>query len=237
MTNQRSAYDRLGLNIQDKPSKEPSLPATVKSDRDRSVEDAVSYALAHRIRIEIQCLLNEGVHTAAQLAARTPWSLPTISYHLKQLLRSGAIEVAKVEKIRNVDQHFYRSVELPVVDDEEAEALPHEVKQEYAAVILHAVMAECLGALRAQKLIEPGVCMMWRWFNLDEQGRDEFAEAQREAWDRIVDIEAQSTNRRAESGEKATTMIAAIFGFERSKAASSPAPAMHRLTPAETLND
>lgn len=213
------------------------MPATVKSDRDRSVEDAVSYALAHRIRIEIQCLLNEGVYTAAALAARTPWSLPTISYHLKQMLLSGAIEIAKIEKVRNVDQHFYRSVELPVVDDEEAEALPREVKQEYAAVILQAVMAECLGALRAQKLTEPGVCMMWQWFNLDAQGRREFDEAQREAWDRLVDIEAQSTNRRAKSGEEATTMIAAILGFERSNAVSSPAPVMHRLSPAGTLND
>ena len=124
-------------------------------------------------------------------------------------------------------------MELPVVDDEEAAELPREVKQEYAAVILQAVMAESLGALRADKLTEPGVCMMWKWFNLDEQGRQEFAEEQRASFQRSVEIEVGSTNRRAESGEQARTMIGAVLGFERSRAVHSPAPSMHRLAPAE----
>ena len=209
------------------------MSESVKSDREKSIEEKVSSALSHRIRIEIRCLLNESTYSAAELAARTRWSLPTISYHLKQMLRSRLIEIARVEKVRNVDQHFYRALELPVVDDEEAAALPREVKQEYAAVILQAVMAECLGALRADKLTEPGVCMMWNWFNLDGQGRQEFAEEQRESWNRLVEIEARSTNRRAESNEEGQTMIAAILGFERSRPVCSPAPSMHRLTPVE----
>lgn len=207
------------------------MVAGVKPDRLQNVEDAVSYALAHRIRIEIRCLLNEGIYTAAELAARTPWSLPTISYHLKELLSSRSIEVAKIEKVRNVDQHFYRAVELPVVDDEEAENLPPEVKQEYAAVILQAVIAECLGALRAQKLNQPLVRMMWSWFNLGEQGRQELADEQLESWERIVEIEARDANRRAESGEQGRSMIAVTFGFERSNASRSSSPSMHRFSP------
>ncbi len=148
------------------------------------------------------------------------------------MLSSGSIEVARIEKVRNTDQHFYRAVELPVVSDEEAEALPPEVKQEYAAVVLQAIMAESLAALRTQKLNrDPRVRMMWRWYNLDEQGRDELADEQRESWERVTEIEARSTNRRAKSGEKATTLIAATLGFERSKPVDSTAPAMHRLTP------
>lgn len=207
------------------------MSGTLKPDRLQFVEDAVSYALSHRIRIELLCLLNEAVYTAAALANRTPWSLPTVSYHLKEMLRAGSIEIAKVEKIRNVDQHFYRAVELPVVDDEEAEALPPEVKQEYAAVILQAVLAECLGALRAQKLNKPLVRMMWSWFDLTAQGRQELADEQLESWERIVEIAARDTNRRADSDEEGKSVIAVTFGFERSSASRSPAPSMHRLSP------
>lgn len=132
--------------------KESQLIKRIKMHRDRSLEEAVSYALNHRIRIEILCLLNEAVYTASDLASRTPWALPTISYHLKAMLSAGSIEVAKVGKVRNVEQNFYRAVELPMVDDDEAAELPDEVKQEYAAVILQAVMAECLDALRTRKL-------------------------------------------------------------------------------------
>lgn len=206
----------------------------VKPDRLQHIEDAVSYALAHRIRIEVRCLLNEGIYTAADLAARTPWSLPTVSYHLKEMLRAGSIEVAKIEKVRNVDQHFYRAVEPPVVDDEEAAKLPPEVKQEYAAVILQAVIAECLGALRAQKLNQPMVRMMWSWFNLGEQGRKEMADEQLESWERLVEIAARDASRRAKSGEEGKSMIAATFGFERSNTSRLPAPTMHRLSPEGT---
>jgi hypothetical protein len=83
------------------------------------------------------------------------------------MLSSGSIEVARIEKVRNTDQHFYRAVELPVVSDEEAVALPPEVKQEYAAVVLQAIMAEFLAALRTQKLNkDPRVRMMWRRYRL-----------------------------------------------------------------------
>lgn len=120
------------------------------------------------------------------------------------------------------------------MSDEEAAALPPEVKQEYAAVVLQAIIAESLAALRTQKLNrDPRVRMMWRWYNLDEEGRDELADEQRESWERQAEIEARSTNRRAKSGEKATTMIAATLGFERSKSVDFAAPAMHRLTPRE----
>jgi hypothetical protein len=201
-------------------------------DRKRSIEEAVSYAVGHRIRIEILCLLNEAIYSASELGKLTRWPLTTIGHHIKEMLSSGSIEVARVEKVRNADQHFYRAVELPVVSDEKAVALPPEVKQEYAAVVLQAIMAESLAALRTNKLNrDPRVRMMWRWYNLDEQGRNELADEQRESWERVAEIEARSANRRAKSGEKATTLIAATLGFERSKPVDSTAPAMHRLTP------
>jgi hypothetical protein len=208
------------------------LAETTKSDRKRSLEEAVSYAVGHRIRIEILCLLNEATYSASELAELTRWPLTTISHHIKEMLSSGSIEVARIAKVRNTDQHFYRAVELPFVSDEEAATLSPEVKQEYAAVVLQAIVAESLAALRTQKLnTDPRVWMSWCWYSLDEQGREELADEQRESWDRIVEIEARSTNRRAISGEEATTFIAASLGFERSRPVTSTAPELHRLAP------
>lgn len=206
----------------------------VKSAVRQKLEEALSYALGHRIRIEILCLLNEGVHSTAELADRMPWSLPVVSYHVKELLKKRSIEVARVKKIRNVEQHFYRAIELPEVDDEEAAKLSPAVKQEYAAVILQAVLAECLNAFRAAKLTEPNVRMMWRWFNLDKEGRQEFADEQRESWERLHEIEARSINRQAESGEQGKSIIGVTLGFARSRMVRSAPPSIHRLAPDET---
>ena len=205
----------------------------VKSAGWQKLEEALSYALGHRIRIEILCLLNEAVYSTVELTARMPWSLPVVSYHVKELLKKGSIEIADIKKVRNIDQHLYRAVELPEVDDEEAAKLPPEVKQEYAAVILQVVLAECLDAFRAEKLAEPNVRMMWSWFNLDKEGRLELADEQRESWDRMNDIEARSINRQAESGEQGTSMIAVTLGFERSNMVRSAPPSTHRLAPSE----
>jgi DNA-binding transcriptional ArsR family regulator len=211
------------------------LDQITKQAQKRSVEEAVSYGVGHRIRIEILCILNEGTYSASELSKLTRLPLTTISHHIKELLSSGCIDLARVEKVRNTDQHFYRANELPFVTDEEAELLPPQVKQEYAAVILQAIMAEGLGALWAGKLNnDPGVRMMWRWYNLDAQGRQELADEQRESWERIVEIEARSTNRRVQTGEKPSTMIASVLGFERSRPVGATAPAMHRLTPGKT---
>jgi DNA-binding transcriptional ArsR family regulator len=208
------------------------MAKTSKPEQKRSVEEAVSYSVGHRIRIEILCILNEGTHSASELSRLIHQPLTTIGHHVKELVNSGRIELARIEKVRNADQHFYRAVELPFVTDEEAEALPPEVKQEYAALILQAITAEGLGSLWAGKMNnDPTVRMMWRWLNLDAQGRQELADEQRESWERIMDLEARAANRRAESGEEAMTLIVAMMGFERSRPAGTVAPAMHRLAP------
>jgi DNA-binding transcriptional ArsR family regulator len=208
------------------------------SSKKKSVEEAVSYSVGHRIRIEILCVLNEGTYSASEIGKRLGLRITTISHHIKELLKAGSIELTRVKKVRNVDQHFYRAIELPFVPDEEAANLSLEVKQQYAAVILRAIMAESLGALWAEKLnSDPQVRMMWSWYNLDAQGRQELADEQRESWERIVEIEARSTNRRAKSGEEAKTLIAVTLGFERSRPVGSTVPAVHRLTPTGKLND
>jgi len=208
------------------------MATSTSQERKRSVEEAVSYSVGHRIRIEILCILNEGTHSASELSRLIRQPLTTISHHIKELVNARSIELARIEKVRNADQHFYRAIELPLVTDEEAEALPPEVKQEYAALILQTITAEGLGALWAGKMNnDPTVRMMWRWFNLDAEGRRELADEQRESWDRIVEIEARATNRRSESDEEPVTLIASMMGFERSRPVGALAPAMHRLTP------
>jgi DNA-binding transcriptional ArsR family regulator len=205
---------------------------TTKPGRSRSVEEAASYAVGHRIRIELLGLLNEGTYAPSELAKLLGVPISTIGHHIKELLEAGCIELANIEKVRNADQHFYRAIKLPFVSDDEAEALPPAVKQEYAAVILQAIMAEGLGALWAGKMShDPNVRMMWRWFNLDEQGRQELADEQRESWERIVEIEARATNRSAKFGEPTTSMIVTTMGFERSRPVRLAVPDTHRLAP------
>ena len=204
----------------------------VAATKKRTAEEGLHYAVGKRIRIEILGILNEGSRSAAELSELLHARLSLITHHIEELLKSGSIEVAKEEKIRNVVQRFYRAIELPEISDEEALALPIEVRQQYAAVILQAIMAESMASLWAHKLSEDptSVRMFWRWFNLDAQGQQELMDELHESWGRVQDIEARSTHRRIKSGEEATPMIVSMLGFERSRAVGTTAPAAHRHT-------
>lgn len=189
----------------------------------KSIEERVSDALAHRIRIEILTLLNEGVYTADDIAELIGESRQNVHHHLRRLFGGGSIEIARIEKRRNTDLHFYRAVEMPSFSEEDIAAMTPEERQATAGLIVQCSTAELMAALRAGKLNNDlQVCLAWRWFNFDEQGRDELADEQHKFWERVREIEAESINRRSNSGDAATSYVVAAWGFERARTAPVP---------------
>lgn len=192
--------------------------------RGKSIEEVLGYALSHRIRVYVLTLLNEGTYTPDELARIIGEPTNKVSHHIKELLDAGSIELAKVEKVRNADQHYYRAVEMPFYTDEEAEAMTPQQRKVTAGLTLQCMMAEAMAAFWAGKLSDDpaGVLLAWRWFSLDAQGRDDLAREQADWWERVREIEVESTNRRAESGEVAVSYVVAHMGFERERTAPKP---------------
>jgi DNA-binding transcriptional ArsR family regulator len=194
--------------------------------RGKSIEEVVAYAVGHRIRVYVLTILNEGTYTPDQIAQIIGEPLNKVSHHIKELLDAGSIELAKTEKVRNVDQHYYRAVEMPYYSDEEMAAMTPAQRQVTYGLILQCMTAEALAALWGGKMhSDPRVCLAWRWFNVDEQGRRDIADEQLRSWQRYQEIEIESTNRRAKSGEEAASIIVGQMGFERERTAPKPPPA------------
>lgn len=198
--------------------------ATRAGQRGKRIEDVVGYALGHRIRVYVLTLLNEGIYTPDQIARIIGDTTNKVSHHVKELLDAGSIELAKIEKVRNADQHYYRAVEMPYYSNAEAEAMTPQQRKVTAGLTLQCMVAEAMAAFWAGKLSDDpnGVLLAWRWFNLDEQGRADLDREQTKWWARIQELEAESTNRRAESGEEATSVVVAHMMFERERTAPRP---------------
>jgi len=185
----------------------------------RTIEEAVAYAVGHRIRIDALSIFNEGTASPNEIAKLIGEGVSKVGHHVKELFDSGCIEFVGTEPRRGATEHFYRAVMRPFVSDEEARALPAETKREFAALILQAIMAEGLAALRAGKMeTDDDVWMSWRSVSLDQQGRREVADEQAESYARIEEIEARSAARLVELGETGTSTVVAAMGFERSRA-------------------
>jgi DNA-binding transcriptional ArsR family regulator len=194
----------------------------------RSVAEAVAYAITHQARTEILALLNERPRSQDELARliRRPES-KNIAHHIRELLADGSIELAYRKRARNTLEHYYRAVEIPFYSDEEVAAMPPEAKQAICGVILEAVMAEAMAALWAGKMVnDRRIWLSWRWLNVDAQGREEIADDQARHWKRVRDVEAESLDRRAKSGEPTKSIIVTSLGFERFRfSAPLPMPA------------
>lgn len=200
------------------------MPRTTESKKGRSVEEALSYALGHRIRIEVLAALNERSYSSVELARIVRQPLSTVSHHIEELLKSGSIEVARTERVRNIEQNFYRSAEHGYYSDEEMAALPAATRQEMYGVVLQAAMAEAMASFWAGKITDdPRAFAAWRWFNVDAQGREEIADELAGSWERLQKIEADATTRRAESGEEAQSIIVTSLGYPRSRTSPHPA--------------
>lgn len=200
------------------------MKTTVRAgQRGKSIEEVVAYALGHRIRVQVLGILSEGTYSPDELARIIDEPLNKVSHHIKELLDAGSIELAKVEKVRNVDQHYYRAIQMPFYTDEEVAAMTPHQRQVGSGLILQYMMAEAMSALWAGKLRDdPRVWLAWRWFNVDAQGRNDIADEQQRSWDRMQEIEAESTNRRATTGEEAVSIIVADMGYERARTAPEP---------------
>lgn len=187
--------------------------------RRKGIEEVVQYALGHYIRVHALIVLNEGTYTAAQIAEIMGEPLNNVSNHLRELLDAGSIEIAKTVQKGNILQHYYRAVEISFYSKEEAERLTHRERQVTAGLLVQQASAEAVAALYAGKLADPRAVVSWDWHNVDQQGREDLEDEQKRFLERVQEIEGEATNRRAQSGEEAQSILITLFGYERGRKA------------------
>lgn len=191
----------------------------------KSTEERLQFSVGHRTRVYVLTLLNEGIYTPEQIGEIIGEPTSNVAHHISELLDANSIELADVERVRNVTRHYYRAVKMPYYSDEEMAAMTPEERQGIIGLTLQCMMAEILAAFWSGKMeADPRLWLAWRWFNVDEQGREELAEEQARSWQRIQEIEAKATNRRARSGEEAKPIIICQAGFPRDRTAPQPPP-------------
>lgn len=193
----------------------------------RAFSDAVGYAVGHRIRVELLAALNDlGAASAIELARVVHQPLSTVTHHITELHKLGALRVERTRKVRSVEQRYYAATSTLHVTDDELAAMSEEERQEAIGITLQAMVAEALSAFWSGNLTsDPRVVIAWSWFNVDAQGREEIADEQLRSWRRFSEIERRAQARCEESGERPSSVMVSSLGFRRSRTAPRPANA------------
>lgn len=184
----------------------------------RGIEDAVSYAWGHRIRVEIVVVLHDGPQSADGLAKSVRRPLSTVGHHIEELLKDGIIGIAKTERVGNLVQTYYRVIKLAEFSQEEVAAMTPGERRALFALVVQSATSEAMCSLRSGKMInDPLIHLAWDRLDLGKQGREDLAAEQIRSWERMKEIQCEDANRRAETGEPGVTYIVASFGYERSR--------------------
>lgn len=195
------------------------MPKTSARAEDRTAEEATSFALANRSRIEILAALNECDYSQSELARLLSLSESTVQYHLKELVDSGSIEIAETRPSRNFLQKIYRAKKRVLYGVDEMDRWTHTERQEFYSLILQRSGVEAMASLYGGQISEESLSWLtFSWINVDHQGwRDAFAVISA-TYERLRQVEVEAKARQEKSGGGLLrTMNCSIQAYPRTR--------------------
>jgi DNA-binding transcriptional ArsR family regulator len=179
------------------------------------IDPKLAKALAHPLRVRLLALLNGRVASPTELARELPERLGNVSYHVKVLLDFGCIELVKKEARRGAIEHFYRAVRRPFFSVPDWMSLPRSTQHDISGAVLEMIGQDARGALAAGTLNEREDSHLSRTpMVVDEQGWQDVASLLTDTLNRLIDIQAEASNRLAESGEESMFSRVGILHFK-----------------------
>lgn len=172
-------------------AKEPKANETRTRKRrsGRRPEQKISHSVNHSVRLDAFLATFEAVTSPSEVAKLLDKPVATVSFHMTELRKDGAIELVKTEQRRGAIEHYYKATKPPEIDADEWKALPKSSRRKIAALGLQLIVADSLASLRHGKLEnDDDMYLVWMPMRLNEKGRDKVTDLQAEMLERMVAI-------------------------------------------------
>lgn len=187
------------------------MPKTKKKD---GVEQIVAKAFAHPLRVQILIILNERVASPNLLAQELDQSLNLVAYHVRVLEKYDCIELVDTKQRRGATEHFYRATRRQFLSDSDWAGVPKGLRPGLSGAMLKAVFDDVDEAVREQTFDDTDDGHLSRTpMVVDKQGWEDTAELLGGTLDRVLEIQAESSKRLAESDEQGINAKVAILHF------------------------
>jgi DNA-binding transcriptional ArsR family regulator len=179
------------------------------------VEQIVAKAFAHPLRVQILIILNEKVASPNMLAQQLDESLNLVAYHVRVLEKYDCIELIDTKQRRGATEHFYRATRRQFLSDNEWARMPASLRPGMAAAVLKSVFEDLEAAAKAGTLEEVDDIHITRTpMVLDRKGWSDVSELLQGALDRLLEIQAESSERIATSDDSGTLAKVHLLHFK-----------------------
>ncbi|HEU4707012.1 MAG TPA: helix-turn-helix domain-containing protein [Solirubrobacterales bacterium] len=189
------------------------MPKT-KNKKD-GVEQIVAKAFAHPLRVQILIILNEKVASPNMLANQLDQSLNLVAYHVRVLEKYDCIELVDTKQRRGATEHFYRATRRQFLTDSEWARLPESLRPGLSGAMLKSAFDDVEEALDSGTFDELEDRHLSRTpMVVDKKGWEDSTQLLADALDRLLEIQAEASERLAKSGEKGMLAKAVILHFK-----------------------
>jgi hypothetical protein len=193
------------------------LPKTKKKD---GVEQIVAKAFAHPLRVQILIILNERVASPNLLAQELDQSLNLVAYHVRVLEKYDCIELVDTKQRRGATEHFYRATRRQFLTDSEWSRMPQSLRPGLSGAMLKALFDDVEEAVTGDSFDEvPDRHLSRTPMVVDRQGWSDTAAVMSDTLDRLLEIQAEASQRIAAGEEQGILAKVMMLHFK------SPDPA------------
>jgi DNA-binding transcriptional ArsR family regulator len=188
-------------------------------------------AYAHPLRIHILELLDGRVASPRELADELGAPLSNTSYHVRQLVSLGLVELVGRTARRGAIEHHYTSKGKPTLSDDGWGRLPSIIKKTILLDGIKKAITEMVRAAEEGGFDRPDIHYTRTVGKLDRQAWTDVSRALRETLERIEKILDESTERNDAEAELATIVLMHFAGpAARGSDRTRPAPKSGRKT-------
>lgn len=193
------------------------MPKTKR--KKEGVEQIVAKAFAHPLRVQILIILNEKVASPNMLAQQLDQSLNLVAYHVRVLEKYDCIELVDTKQRRGATEHFYRATRRQFLTDSEWSRLPKSLRPGLSGAMLKSAFDDVEEALDTGTLDELEDRHLSRTpMVVDKKGWKDSAELLMDTLNRLLEIQAESTERLAAGDEESILAKVVLLHFK------SPSP-------------
>ncbi len=180
------------------------------------LNDRLVAAISHPTRMHAMCVFWDREASPREVAAEIGEPLNNVTYHVKQLLELGWIELVAKRPAGGgrVIEHIYRATRESQFDEDELDSLGKSGKDTLNAAILNKMSSDLAEALLSGTFSERDDNQLTRIpIDVDEEGWEETKRILDRALEELLEVRARVANRAAESGAETFPTKVEIIQF------------------------
>lgn len=181
-----------------------------------SPQQAYVMALNHPLRIKLLTILTERPSSPSDLCHELKEPLGTVAYHVRVLRELGQVEIVDEKPVRGAMEHFHRAINRPLFHSPDWDKFDPQVRRAISSYGVDAIFKDVSAALNAGSFDSKTDRHLSRVpLLLDNEGWSEAATLFDATLGAVLEIQARSAGRMAESKEEGIATLAAMACFER----------------------